>query len=189
MSPPQTPVLPPTITDQIRLWELERDRLQFTEGEHICFSVCVSVKLLERVFYFLICSFIRTGFCAASVSICPQQFFTTTPGLCPYTLLWCCLFWTQKLFSLTNSCQSLLRFQHVSIWKKLLMSVVPVFHSYFKDVMLWESHKGTLYPVFFCRVCGSACMCVRHGHALNDLAACFRPSIFGFLEQTICRKS
>ncbi|XP_021169994.1 general transcription factor IIH subunit 4 isoform X2 [Fundulus heteroclitus] len=28
----QTPVLPPTITDQIRLWELERDRLQFTEG-------------------------------------------------------------------------------------------------------------------------------------------------------------
>lgn len=29
----QTPVLPPTITDQIRLWELERDRLRFTEGE------------------------------------------------------------------------------------------------------------------------------------------------------------
>lgn len=29
----QTPVLPPTITDQIRLWELERDRLQFSEGE------------------------------------------------------------------------------------------------------------------------------------------------------------
>ncbi|XP_032903382.1 general transcription factor IIH subunit 4-like [Amblyraja radiata] len=29
---PQTPVLPPTITDQVRLWELERDRLQFTEG-------------------------------------------------------------------------------------------------------------------------------------------------------------
>lgn len=29
----QTPILPPTITDQIRLWELERDRLQFTEGE------------------------------------------------------------------------------------------------------------------------------------------------------------
>lgn len=28
----QTPILPPTITDQIRLWELERDRLQFTEG-------------------------------------------------------------------------------------------------------------------------------------------------------------
>ncbi|KAJ7991812.1 hypothetical protein DPEC_G00287750 [Dallia pectoralis] len=28
----QNPVLPPTITDQIRLWELERDRLQFTEG-------------------------------------------------------------------------------------------------------------------------------------------------------------
>lgn len=28
----QIPVLPPTITDQIRLWELERDRLQFTEG-------------------------------------------------------------------------------------------------------------------------------------------------------------
>lgn len=28
----QTPVLPSTITDQIRLWELERDRLRFTEG-------------------------------------------------------------------------------------------------------------------------------------------------------------
>ncbi|XP_037698994.1 general transcription factor IIH subunit 4 isoform X2 [Choloepus didactylus] len=28
----QTPVLPPTITDQIRLWEMERDRLRFTEG-------------------------------------------------------------------------------------------------------------------------------------------------------------
>ncbi|NP_001400259.1 general transcription factor IIH subunit 4 isoform 2 [Mus musculus] len=28
----QNPVLPPTITDQIRLWELERDRLRFTEG-------------------------------------------------------------------------------------------------------------------------------------------------------------
>ncbi|XP_065715870.1 general transcription factor IIH subunit 4 isoform X2 [Patagioenas fasciata] len=28
----QSPVLPPTITDQIRLWELERDRLRFTEG-------------------------------------------------------------------------------------------------------------------------------------------------------------
>ncbi|XP_033912322.3 general transcription factor IIH subunit 4 [Acipenser ruthenus] len=28
----QTPVLPPTITDQIALWELERDRLQFSEG-------------------------------------------------------------------------------------------------------------------------------------------------------------
>ncbi|XP_065150121.1 general transcription factor IIH subunit 4 isoform X2 [Paramisgurnus dabryanus] len=28
----QTPALPPTITDQIRLWELEKDRLQFTEG-------------------------------------------------------------------------------------------------------------------------------------------------------------
>ncbi|KAG7277710.1 hypothetical protein CRUP_003598 [Coryphaenoides rupestris] len=28
----QTPVVPSTITDQIRLWELERDRLQFTEG-------------------------------------------------------------------------------------------------------------------------------------------------------------
>nr|XP_005998214.1 PREDICTED: general transcription factor IIH subunit 4 [Latimeria chalumnae] len=27
-----TPVLPPTITDQVRLWELERDRLQFSEG-------------------------------------------------------------------------------------------------------------------------------------------------------------
>uniref|UniRef100_UPI00398F5864 general transcription factor IIH subunit 4 n=1 Tax=Pristiophorus japonicus TaxID=55135 RepID=UPI00398F5864 len=28
----ENPVLPPTITDQIRLWELERDRLKFTEG-------------------------------------------------------------------------------------------------------------------------------------------------------------
>ncbi len=32
----QTPILPPTITDQIRLWELEKDRLQFTEGECVC---------------------------------------------------------------------------------------------------------------------------------------------------------
>lgn len=31
----QTPVLPPTITDQIRLWELERDRLRFSEGEYV----------------------------------------------------------------------------------------------------------------------------------------------------------
>ncbi|XP_018103697.1 general transcription factor IIH subunit 4 S homeolog isoform X1 [Xenopus laevis] len=28
----QNPALPPTITDQIRLWELERDRLRFSEG-------------------------------------------------------------------------------------------------------------------------------------------------------------
>ena len=26
------PTVPPTITDQVRLWELERDRLSFTEG-------------------------------------------------------------------------------------------------------------------------------------------------------------
>lgn len=28
----QSPVIPPTITDQVRLWELERDRLTFTDG-------------------------------------------------------------------------------------------------------------------------------------------------------------
>lgn len=28
----QNPVLPPTITDQVRLWELEKDRLRFSEG-------------------------------------------------------------------------------------------------------------------------------------------------------------
>ncbi|XP_068034506.1 general transcription factor IIH subunit 4 [Anomalospiza imberbis] len=28
----QSPVLPPTVTDQIRLWELERDRLRFSDG-------------------------------------------------------------------------------------------------------------------------------------------------------------
>lgn len=28
----QTPVLPPTVTDQIRLWELERDRFKFSDG-------------------------------------------------------------------------------------------------------------------------------------------------------------
>lgn len=28
----QTPIIPPTITDQIRLWELERDRFIFDEG-------------------------------------------------------------------------------------------------------------------------------------------------------------
>ena len=29
----QTPVIPPTISDQIRLWELERSRMKFTEGK------------------------------------------------------------------------------------------------------------------------------------------------------------
>lgn len=28
----QTPVIPPTITDQIKLWEMERDRLRYSEG-------------------------------------------------------------------------------------------------------------------------------------------------------------
>lgn len=28
----QNPILPPTLTDQIRLWELERDRFLFQEG-------------------------------------------------------------------------------------------------------------------------------------------------------------
>ena len=28
----RTPIIPPTIADQIRLWEMERERLQFTEG-------------------------------------------------------------------------------------------------------------------------------------------------------------
>ncbi len=28
----QTPIVPPTIADQIRLWEIERERLQFTDG-------------------------------------------------------------------------------------------------------------------------------------------------------------
>lgn len=32
----QTPIIPPTISDQIRLWELERSRMTFTEG-----SLCV----------------------------------------------------------------------------------------------------------------------------------------------------
>ena len=27
-----TPILPSTITDQIKLWEIERDRLRYTEG-------------------------------------------------------------------------------------------------------------------------------------------------------------
>lgn len=37
----QEPVIPPTITDQIRLWEMERDRLTFMEG--VCMHVCVHV--------------------------------------------------------------------------------------------------------------------------------------------------
>lgn len=41
--PLQTPVLPPTITDQIRLWELERDRLRFTEGEWLLMVDCWSL--------------------------------------------------------------------------------------------------------------------------------------------------
>lgn len=28
----EKPVLPPTITDQIRIWELERDRISYNEG-------------------------------------------------------------------------------------------------------------------------------------------------------------
>eukprot|EP00057_Strongylocentrotus_purpuratus_P030942 XP_783140.4 PREDICTED: general transcription factor IIH subunit 4 [Strongylocentrotus purpuratus] len=28
----KTPIVPPTISDQVRLWELERDRLSFTQG-------------------------------------------------------------------------------------------------------------------------------------------------------------
>eukprot|EP00112_Aurelia_sp_Birch-Aquarium-sp1_P019487 Seg4826.2 transcript_id=Seg4826.2/GoldUCD/mRNA.D3Y31 product="General transcription factor IIH subunit 4" protein_id=Seg4826.2/GoldUCD/D3Y31 len=28
----RTPIIPPTITDQVKLWEMERERLQFTEG-------------------------------------------------------------------------------------------------------------------------------------------------------------
>ncbi len=62
----QIPVLPPTITDQIRLWELERDRLQFTEGEHVftkcfykfvkhkyCFQISIApwIVLFDHVFY------------------------------------------------------------------------------------------------------------------------------------------
>lgn len=38
-------MLPSTITDQIRLWELERDRLQFSEGE----GVRVWVRVREGV--------------------------------------------------------------------------------------------------------------------------------------------
>ena len=30
--PSQKPVLPPTVSDQIQLWELERDRFKFTDG-------------------------------------------------------------------------------------------------------------------------------------------------------------
>ena len=35
----QTPIIPPTISDQIRLWELERSRMTFTEGSlcALCF--------------------------------------------------------------------------------------------------------------------------------------------------------
>ena len=28
----QKPVIPPTVSDQIRLWELERDRFKFSDG-------------------------------------------------------------------------------------------------------------------------------------------------------------
>ena len=28
----ETPVLPATVTDQIRLWQLERDRFKFSDG-------------------------------------------------------------------------------------------------------------------------------------------------------------
>ena len=31
----QNPIIPPTVSDQIRLWELERSRMKFTEGKVI----------------------------------------------------------------------------------------------------------------------------------------------------------
>ena len=31
----QRPLIPPTVSDQIRLWERERDRLEFGEGETV----------------------------------------------------------------------------------------------------------------------------------------------------------
>lgn len=39
------PVLPPTIIDQIRLWEIERDRFQFTDG--VLYSQFISQNEFE----------------------------------------------------------------------------------------------------------------------------------------------
>ena len=35
VSPLQSPIIPSTVVDQINLWQMERDRLQFSDGE--CF--------------------------------------------------------------------------------------------------------------------------------------------------------
>ncbi|XP_071495916.1 general transcription factor IIH subunit 4-like [Diadema antillarum] len=40
-----TPIIPPTISDQIRLWELERDRLSFNDG--VAYSEFLSVQDFE----------------------------------------------------------------------------------------------------------------------------------------------
>lgn len=39
----QTPVIPPTVSDQVRLWEMERDRLELSEGMHN--YVCTAISL------------------------------------------------------------------------------------------------------------------------------------------------
>lgn len=41
------PVIPPTISDQLRLWELERNRLRFSEG--VLYSGFMSGADFERV--------------------------------------------------------------------------------------------------------------------------------------------
>ncbi len=47
----QVPVIPPTISDQIRLWELERDRLDISEGNYNIFSLAGNVLMPWLVKY------------------------------------------------------------------------------------------------------------------------------------------
>uniref|UniRef100_A0A3Q1CIJ2 General transcription factor IIH subunit 4 n=1 Tax=Amphiprion ocellaris TaxID=80972 RepID=A0A3Q1CIJ2_AMPOC len=58
----QTPVLPSTITDQIRLWELERDRLQFTE-----------VSISEWPYLFVLATATLNHYECSITSSCPRQ--------------------------------------------------------------------------------------------------------------------
>ena len=41
----QSPVIPPTVSDQIRLWEMERDRLEISEGMYVCILVIKNSKI------------------------------------------------------------------------------------------------------------------------------------------------
>ena len=47
-------MIPPTVTDQVYLWEQERDRLSFTEGKHhhglVMYNTCTLLGVLYNQF-------------------------------------------------------------------------------------------------------------------------------------------